>query len=267
VSRNGGSPSKRKGPRLVWGSAGKPSLRSADGAGQEGSGGVQIPTSSCSAAAAPPVSTLSSSRVIPPVVTHGRGTSCRQGSMVRSGPLLLAGVLCLDLAHRGSVDAFLSSPLLLRRPPLARDRPVACAQVPAPSMRLGAVLPARCPRQPLRILPRTPPMHTRRLGCPARLVGACAYAAWPVAGRALAEHSRGADAKRAAKRQGVVWGCIRGALCSWPTAMHVCGCGLRLRLALDAHGGISQHRVGCRACVRACVRAPLWPLLLLCDEL
>lgn len=48
--------------------------------------------------------------------------------MVRSGPLLLAGVLCLDLAHRGSVDAFLSSPLLLRRPPLARDRPVACAQ-------------------------------------------------------------------------------------------------------------------------------------------
>lgn len=57
------------------------------------------------------------------------GTSCLHAwgeSMLRTAPLLLAGVLCLDVAHRGSVDAFISSPALLRRP-LARERSIAAS--------------------------------------------------------------------------------------------------------------------------------------------
>ena len=65
-------------------------------------------------------------------------------SMLRTAPLLLAGVLCLDVAHRGSVDAFLSSPAILRRP-LARERSIAASALQVSrAMQLAAALPSRC---------------------------------------------------------------------------------------------------------------------------
>jgi len=68
-------------------------------------------------------------------------------AMRRTGAALLAAALCLDLAHRSSVDAFLPAPVVLRVS-LGHRRPAVSLRRPQPARRAG--------------LPGPAPSHARR---------------------------------------------------------------------------------------------------------